>query len=47
MPQPISIQFNGLSFAPRAPDELEASIDLEIATGKFYVDSVTRSSLTC
>lgn len=46
-PRGIPVQVQSLSFAPRGPDIIEASIAAQLATGKIMVSSVNRSPLSC
>ncbi|MBI3184478.1 MAG: hypothetical protein HYZ28_20270 [Myxococcales bacterium] len=46
-PITIPIQFTRLAFAPKAPDQLEATIDLSLSTGKIHVDTQSRNHYLC
>lgn len=46
-PRGIPVQVQSLSFAPKGPDIIEASITVSLATGKIMVSSVNRSPLSC
>ncbi len=43
----ITINVSSLVLAPKAPDLLEAQIDITLATGKIMISSVSRNSLLC
>ncbi|MBX5480818.1 MAG: hypothetical protein IRZ16_03050 [Myxococcaceae bacterium] len=46
-PRQVDVYFHGLRFEPGPPDRLVAIADLEVSTGTFYVDSVSRKHLLC
>jgi hypothetical protein len=46
-PKQIVINVSTLSLAPKAPDLLEANIDITLATGKIMISSVARNSVLC
>ncbi|MHB8877890.1 MAG: LBP/BPI/CETP family protein [Myxococcaceae bacterium] len=47
LPANIAITFHGLNLVPKAPDIVEGNLDMTIATGKLFVDSVSRNSAVC
>ena len=47
IPANVQVQLTGFSLAPRAPDLLDATIQLTINTGNLYVDTVDRSHGAC
>jgi hypothetical protein len=46
-PRGIPVTVQSLSFAPRGPDIIEASIGVTLSTGKIMVSSVNRSPFSC
>ncbi|MDP1821976.1 MAG: hypothetical protein Q8L48_01995 [Archangium sp.] len=47
VPANVQVQLTGFSLAPRAPDLLDATIQLSINTGNLYVDTADRSHGAC
>lgn len=47
MPVNIPITFNGMKLSPKAPDQIEISLDLTFSTGKILISTVDRNSLLC
>jgi hypothetical protein len=46
-PRGIPVTVQSLSFAPKGPDIIEASISVQLATNKIMISSVSRSPLAC
>ncbi len=47
LPHPITINITSLTFAPKSPDVLEATIHATVQTGKIYISTVSRNSPLC
>ena len=47
LPANVAVQMTGFSLSPRAPDLLDATIQLSINTGNLYVDTADRSHGAC
>lgn len=47
VPKPIVVNITTLKLAPKGPDQLEAALDITLATGKIMVSSVSRNSSLC
>lgn len=47
VPRTIPIVIQGLTLAPAAPDKIVATLDVDIATGKIMVDTVSRNHIAC
>ncbi len=47
VPANVQIQLTGFSLTPRAPDLLDATVQLTVNTGNLYVDTVSRNHFGC
>jgi hypothetical protein len=47
VPISIPLTFNSLSLNPKAPDQLEVTLDLTFSTGKIMISTTSRSSPLC
>ncbi len=47
VPKPITVNVNTLTLAPKGPDQVEASLDITLATGKIMISSVSRNASLC
>ncbi|MFT3709264.1 MAG: hypothetical protein QM817_16615 [Archangium sp.] len=47
IPANVAIQLTGFSLTPRAPDSLDATVQLSVNTGNLYVDTASRNHFGC
>lgn len=47
VPANVVIQLTGFSLTPRAPDSLDATVQLTVNTGNLFVDTASRNHVAC